>query len=65
MTDTAMLVLLKTGDVLCLHDGMSWRLPCVWCDSLERPFADTLQVHGRETCYRPLPTSGKGKEGHS
>jgi alpha-tubulin suppressor-like RCC1 family protein len=29
MTDTATLVLLKTGDVLCLYDGMSWRLPCV------------------------------------
>jgi len=29
MTDTAMLVLLKTGDVICLYDGISWRLPCV------------------------------------
>ncbi len=43
MTDTATLVLLKTGDVLCLYDGMSWRLPCVQDDSMsEMPFADIL-----------------------
>ena len=33
MTDTTTLVLLKTGDVICLYDGISWRLPCVQNDS--------------------------------
>ena len=59
MTDTAMLVLLKTGDVLCLHDGMSWHLPYVRCNTRERLSLTRPQIYGWEMCHRPLPATGE------